>query len=145
MEMEISSLFHKYINFMLTTDDRYLVEMPNGIRSYEVTGWWASQPLRETERNFKDAGYEHPTLDAIMDHFKSGSYSRKMPLIMYCWDGSYELQYFPPDKSQPALVCAIASKDVYEMRREAKSLGIWVEAPAELSSPVVITLQTPIV
>ena len=130
---------------MFTTKDRYTVEMPAGLRSYEVTGWWASEPLRETERNFKNSGFEHPMLDAILDHLRKRLYSRKPPLIMYCWDGYYELQYFPKDKSQPALVCAIATKDVYAMRREAKALGIWVDAPAELSSPVVINLQTPIV
>ena len=145
MEMELSSRFHTYINFMFTTKDRYTVEMPPGLRSYEVTGWWASEKLRETERNFKYAGFEHPMLDAILHHIVKGPYNREMPLIMYCWDGSYELQYFPKDKSQPALVCAVASKDVYEMRKEAKSLGIWVKAPAELNSPVVINFQTPIV
>lgn len=143
MEMVLSSRFHKYINFMFTSKDRLLVQMPPGIRNYEVTGWWGSPALRETERAFKAAGYQHPMLDALIAYFDQKD--TPLPLIMYNWDGSYELQYFPADSKQPAMICAVASKDVYEMRREAKAMGIWIDPPKESTDPVVIVFETPVI
>lgn len=117
--------------------------MPPGVRNYEVTGWWGSPAFRETVRAFKAAGYQHSMLDALIAYFNQKE--TPPPLVMYNWDGSYELQYLPADSKQPAIVCPVASKDVYEMRREAKAMGIWIDPPAEAIAPVVIQLETPVV
>nr|BAR19611.1 hypothetical protein [uncultured Mediterranean phage uvMED] len=145
MEMEISSRFHKYINYMLTTEDRFLMKLPPEIgRHCEIIGWWSSQDIRRQTNHFKKNLFKHPVFDAIVAHCRSEKFLRELPLVMACWDGNYRLLYLPMNKDDPMACCDIASADAYEMRREAKQLGIWIDSPAEVSDPVILNLRAPI-
>jgi len=145
MEMEISSRFHKYINYMLTTQDRLLMKMPPELgRDCEIIGWWSSEDLRQQINQFKKNRCKHPVLDALVAHCRSDKFSWELPLIMCRWDGNYRLLYLPMNKADPMACCDIASADAYEMRREAKQLGIWIDSPAEVSDPVIFNLRVPI-
>lgn len=145
MEMEISSRFHKYINYMLTTEDRFLMKLPFETgRHCEIIGWWSSQDIRRQANRFKKNLFKHPVFDAIAAHCLSDKFSPELPLVMCRWDGNYRLLYLPMNKDDPMACCDIASADAYEMRREAKQLGIWIDSPAEVSDPVILNLRAPI-
>ena len=120
---QLSSLFHKYINFMMTTDDRYLME--GVVQPYEVCGYWRDKETRDLKSiNGEDMTPE--TREALIHHWQH-KMKPELPIAVLRCNGWLVICLFTPESDVPNMATAVMTEDWCAIVEEAARLGLYVK------------------
>ena len=133
METQLSSLFHKYINFMLKTDDRLLFTTPTF--TYEVCGYWRDKQTRDLTVDLTGEDMSSETAAALLHHW-SNKMKRELPIMVFRYSG-WVVIWYCAQNGQPHMTTAVATEDWCAIVEEAARLGLYVKAESSTKAKVV--------
>lgn len=134
METQLSSLFHKYINFMMTTDDRYL--MKGVVQPYEVCGYWRDKQTRDLTININGEDMTPETRAALV-HYWEHEMKPELPIAVFRCNGWLVIVLFTLETDVPNMATAVATEDWCAIVEEAARLGLYVKAESSSKAKVV--------
>ena len=133
MAEELSKLFHKYINYMMTTDDRYLIKA--NTYPCEVCGYWRDRNLSKLRKEKANAPIVTEAAAAIYDH-RFNKMTPELPIVVFKHNNFLMILYCTPC-GQPDLSTIVATKDWYQIIKEASRLGLYV-LNTDVADPTVV-------
>ena len=132
-ETRLSSLFHKYINYMMTTDDRLLFTTPDF--NYEVCGYWRDKQTRDLMIDLTGEDMTSETANALLSHW-SNRMTDDLPIIVFRYTGWVVIWYCTQNR-QPHMTTAVATEDWCAIVEEAARLGLYVKVESSAKVKVV--------
>lgn len=133
METQLSSLFHKYINFMLETDDRFLFTEPTF--TYEVCGYWRDKKTREFTVDLTGEDMSSDTAAALLYHW-ANKMKQELPIMVFRY-GGWVVIWYCAQPGQPHMTTAVATEDWRAIVEEAARLGLYVKTDSSTKAKVV--------
>ena len=144
--MELSSLFHRHIDFMLKTDDRLLVKTWRrvGLESLEFCGEDLIKHVKNSDFLNACTVQDPDRWDRLGELVTTGIAQRarraqltKRPgVAFYDFITGSRLVLFSSDPLEPSMMCAVSPSDALQMRREARDKDLLIPLPREASIPL---------
>lgn len=138
MAEKLSAVFHKYINYMMTTDDRYLIKANN--YPCEVCGYWRDRNLRKLRKEKASAPRVTEAAAALYYH-RIYRMKPELPIMVFKHNNFVMIVYCTPS-DQPDMSTIVATKDWFQIVKEAGRLGLYVSIK-NVWEPNVVPLIVP--
>lgn len=130
---QLSSLFHKYINFMMTTDDRYL--MKGVFQPYEVCGYWRDKQTRNLTITMDGADVSPETRALLTKYWQN--VKPELPLCVFKCSGWLVMVMISFDPKTPNMATTVATEDWCAIVEEAARLGVYVKTKSSEKATVI--------
>ena len=151
MEMELSSLFHRHIDFMMTTDDRLLH------KSWRPVGiWWLEFCGEDLIKHVTSSDFLNACRVQDPDRWdrmgalvrmgvalraRQAQLTKRPGVAFYDFITGSRLVLFSSDPLEPSMMCAVSPRDAMQMRREARDKNLMIRLPREASIPLARKIQ----
>lgn len=146
MEIKLSSVFHRHIDFMLTTNDRLLVKSwrQAGLKSLEFCGVDLIKHIQDSDfinacRKQDPDRWDY--LGALVTtgvalRARRAQLTKRPGVAFYDFMTGSRLMLFSSDPLEPSMMCAVSPRDAMQMRREARDKDLLIPLPREASTPL---------